>query len=98
MKAKEGAGSGTHPFVRCIAGEDGAGVGPQSEESEGERGRGAVWVEGAKELLALLRILGEGYRLLCMYKCREAADMFMKLPRQQYATGWVLCQVRTGTR
>ncbi|KAL3694343.1 hypothetical protein R1sor_007994 [Riccia sorocarpa] len=49
--------------------------------------------EGALELLNLLRILGEGFRHLCMYRCQEALQAFSKLPQQQFATAWVLCQV-----
>ncbi|XP_049931710.1 cell division cycle protein 27 homolog B isoform X2 [Nymphaea colorata] len=49
--------------------------------------------DGALELLGLLRILGEGYRLSRVYRCQEAVETFLKLPPQQYATGWVLCQV-----
>ncbi|CAN6463820.1 unnamed protein product [Victoria cruziana] len=49
--------------------------------------------DGAMELLGLFRILGEGYRLSRLYRCQEAVETFLKLPSQQYATGWVLCQV-----
>lgn len=55
--------------------------------------RGKRSMEGAMELLSLLRLLGEAYRHLCMYRCQEALQTFMKLSQQQYATGWVLCQV-----
>ncbi|CAI9102462.1 OLC1v1000740C1 [Oldenlandia corymbosa var. corymbosa] len=48
---------------------------------------------GALELLSLLRILGEGYRLFCVYRCQDALDMYLKLPQKQYNTGWVLSQV-----
>ncbi|KAK8940713.1 hypothetical protein KSP39_PZI010567 [Platanthera zijinensis] len=33
-------------------------------------------VNGAKELLFLLRILGEGYRLSCLYRCQDALEYF----------------------
>ncbi|KAL2633353.1 hypothetical protein R1flu_004832 [Riccia fluitans] len=52
-----------------------------------------VCQDGALELLNLLRILGEGFRHLCMYRCQEALQVFSKLPQQQFATSWVLCQV-----
>ncbi|BBN06709.1 anaphase-promoting complex subunit 3 [Marchantia polymorpha subsp. ruderalis] len=52
-----------------------------------------VFQDGALELLNLLRILGEGFRHLCMYRCQEAMQAFSKLPQQQFATSWVLCQV-----
>lgn len=48
---------------------------------------------GASELFQLLRILGEGYRHLCMLRCQEAVQSFSKLPQQHFATAWVLCQV-----
>ncbi|XP_022880290.1 cell division cycle protein 27 homolog B-like isoform X1 [Olea europaea var. sylvestris] len=48
---------------------------------------------GASEILGLLMILGEGYRLLCIYRCQDALDTFIKLPQKQYNTGWVLSQV-----
>ncbi|XP_010267174.1 PREDICTED: cell division cycle protein 27 homolog B-like isoform X3 [Nelumbo nucifera] len=48
---------------------------------------------GILELLDLLRTLGEGYRLSCMYRCQDALDIYMKLSHKQYNTGWVLSQV-----
>ncbi|XP_010249534.1 PREDICTED: cell division cycle protein 27 homolog B isoform X2 [Nelumbo nucifera] len=48
---------------------------------------------GVLELLDLLRILGEGYRLSCMYRCQDALDVYAKLSHRQYNTGWVLSQV-----
>ncbi|KAL5199684.1 hypothetical protein ABZP36_020887 [Zizania latifolia] len=48
---------------------------------------------GIRELLALLRTLGEGYRLSCLFKCQEALEVYRKLPEPQFNTGWVLCQV-----
>lgn len=95
LKEQQCPWQGALPSVCALrrAGDDDAAAGPSSEQSNGDAGRATVWLDGAKELLALLRILGEAYRLLCMYKCREAADTFAKLPRQHYATGWVLCQV-----
>eukprot|EP00951_Prasinocladus_malaysianus_P032513 scaffold317015_cov52-Prasinocladus_malaysianus.AAC.1 len=45
------------------------------------------------ELLQLLMCIGEGYRLLAMYQCREAINAFQKLSPSQYNTAWVLCQV-----
>ncbi|XP_061951899.1 cell division cycle protein 27 homolog B-like [Populus nigra] len=50
-------------------------------------------LSGALEILGLLRTLGEGYRLSCMYRCQDALDVYMKLPHKHYNTGWVLCQV-----
>ncbi|XP_071715355.1 cell division cycle protein 27 homolog B-like [Rutidosis leptorrhynchoides] len=48
---------------------------------------------GASEVLSLLKILGEGYRLSCLYRCKEALDVFLQLPYKHYNTGWVLSQV-----
>ncbi|XP_058101665.1 cell division cycle protein 27 homolog B isoform X2 [Magnolia sinica] len=48
---------------------------------------------GVLELLGLLRTLGEGYRLSCMYRCQEALEVYLKLSHRQYNTGWVLSQV-----
>ncbi|KAL5768764.1 hypothetical protein ACOSP7_015309 [Xanthoceras sorbifolium] len=50
-------------------------------------------INGASEILSLLRILGEGYRLSCMYRCQDALDVYLKLPHKHYNTGWVLSQV-----
>ncbi|CAI0425557.1 unnamed protein product [Linum tenue] len=48
---------------------------------------------GTSEILSLLRILGEGYRFSCSYRCQDALDAYMKLPYKHYNTGWVLSQV-----
>ncbi|KAK9099059.1 hypothetical protein Syun_026104 [Stephania yunnanensis] len=48
---------------------------------------------GVSEFLCLLRTLGEGFRLSCMYRCQEALDAYRKLSQKQYNTGWVLSQV-----
>ncbi|XP_065849813.1 cell division cycle protein 27 homolog B isoform X2 [Euphorbia lathyris] len=50
-------------------------------------------LSGASEILGLLRSLGEGYRLSCLYRCQDALDAYMKLPHKHYNTGWVLSQV-----
>ncbi|XP_057513900.1 cell division cycle protein 27 homolog B-like isoform X1 [Actinidia eriantha] len=50
-------------------------------------------VTGASEVLALLRTLGEAYRLSCLYRCQDALDAYLKLPHKHYNTGWVLSQV-----
>ncbi|XP_068652292.1 cell division cycle protein 27 homolog B-like [Aristolochia californica] len=54
---------------------------------------GSRILSGVVDLLDLLRTLGEGYRLSCLYKCQEALEVFLKLSHQQYNTGWVLSQV-----
>ncbi|XP_071696842.1 cell division cycle protein 27 homolog B-like isoform X2 [Rutidosis leptorrhynchoides] len=48
---------------------------------------------GALDVLSLLKVLGEGYRLSCLYRCKDALDVFMQLPHKHYNTGWVLSQV-----
>ncbi|CAI0628672.1 unnamed protein product [Linum tenue] len=50
-------------------------------------------LSGTSEILSLLRILGEGYRFSCSYRCQDALDAYMKLPHKHYNTGWVLSQV-----
>ncbi|KAG5553669.1 hypothetical protein RHGRI_011534 [Rhododendron griersonianum] len=50
-------------------------------------------ITGTSEILDLLRALGEGYRLSCMYRCQDALDAYLKLPHKHYNTGWVLSQV-----
>ncbi|KAL8113227.1 hypothetical protein AgCh_020520 [Apium graveolens] len=50
-------------------------------------------IAGARELVMLLAILGEGYRLSCMYHCQDALAVYLKLPNKHYNTGWVLSQV-----
>ncbi|KAL4563469.1 hypothetical protein LXL04_027512 [Taraxacum kok-saghyz] len=48
---------------------------------------------GASDVLSLLKVLGEGYRLSCLYRCQDALDVFLQLPHKHYNTGWVLSQV-----
>ncbi|XP_047311527.1 cell division cycle protein 27 homolog B [Impatiens glandulifera] len=48
---------------------------------------------GTAELLDLLKVLGEGFRLSCIYRCQDALDTFLRLPPKHYNTGWVLSQV-----
>ncbi|XP_031381751.1 cell division cycle protein 27 homolog B isoform X2 [Punica granatum] len=47
---------------------------------------------GTAEILSLLRLFGEGYRLSCMYRCQDALEVYSKLPHKHYNTGWVLSQ------
>ncbi|KAE9612596.1 putative tetratricopeptide-like helical domain-containing protein [Lupinus albus] len=54
---------------------------------------GSEVVSGALEILTLLRVLGDGYRLACLYRCQDALDTYLKLPHNHYNTGWVLSQV-----
>jgi len=49
--------------------------------------------EGIKEILELLCVLGAAQKELCMYRSREALQIFHQLPHEQYRTGWVLHQV-----
>lgn len=50
-------------------------------------------VECAAQTWAVMDPIYEGYRHLCMYRCREAIAAFMRVPREQYMTGWVLCHL-----
>jgi hypothetical protein len=54
--------------------------------------------DGAAAALSLLRTLGAGYWLLCMYRCHEAAEAFSRLPRRQYETGAPSAWVFLGAR
>lgn len=46
--------------------------------------------EGEAACVSLLQMLGEGYRLLSLYRCGEAIEAFSRVPLQHYSTGWVL--------
>ncbi|XP_040941589.1 cell division cycle protein 27 homolog B isoform X1 [Gossypium hirsutum] len=48
---------------------------------------------GVSEVLGLLKTLGEGYRLSCLYRCQDALNTFLTLPLRHYNTSWVLSQV-----
>ncbi|XP_072962662.1 cell division cycle protein 27 homolog B-like [Typha angustifolia] len=50
-------------------------------------------LSGIQNLLGLLRTLGEGYRLSCLYRCQEALEAYLKLSEKHFNTGWVLSQV-----
>ncbi|KAI3800749.1 hypothetical protein L1987_28843 [Smallanthus sonchifolius] len=69
----------------------------KSCEHDGSMGRTSMSVSkianGALEVLSLLKIIGEGYRLSCLYRCQDALDVFLQLPLKHYNTGWVLSQV-----
>ncbi|XVF88611.1 hypothetical protein PTKIN_Ptkin19aG0064900 [Pterospermum kingtungense] len=54
---------------------------------------GSKVISGASEVLGLLRTLGEGYRLSCLYRCQDALDAYLRLPHRHYNTSWVLSQV-----
>ncbi len=46
-----------------------------------------------KDIMSLLKQIAVAYYSLCVYKCSESIALFKKLPKQQYNTGWTLCQV-----
>ncbi|KAF8031265.1 hypothetical protein BT93_D0458 [Corymbia citriodora subsp. variegata] len=48
---------------------------------------------GMADILGLLRLFGEAYRLSCLYRCQDALDVYSRLPHKHYNTGWVLSQV-----
>ncbi|KAK6120461.1 hypothetical protein DH2020_045798 [Rehmannia glutinosa] len=50
-------------------------------------------IDGASDVLGLLRLLGEGFRLSCLCRCQDALNIYLKLPQKHYNTGWVLSQV-----
>ncbi|GMH34358.1 hypothetical protein BSKO_02192 [Bryopsis sp. KO-2023] len=65
---------------------------PEREHDSSAKSR--MMDDGTKAALRLLTFLGEGYRLLSMYRCKDAIQVFTsRLPTNQYCTGWVLCQV-----
>jgi len=81
---------GTGAGALLFAGGGGGGGGVASAGTAGQNTGFGKTIEGAEAALALLRTLGEGYRLLCVYRCQEATEVFQRLPADQYATGWVL--------
>eukprot|EP00803_Ostreobium_quekettii_P008957 evm.model.scf_2531EXC.1 EVM.evm.TU.scf_2531EXC.1 scf_2531EXC:7324-14576(-) len=64
-----------------------------SMSSDGQRTPANGRSDGKVAALRLMAMLGEGYRLLCLFRCKEAIDAFSRLPKSQYSTGWVLCQI-----
>ncbi|KAL6584964.1 Cell division cycle protein 27 B [Orobanche minor] len=50
-------------------------------------------IDGTSDILGLLRLLGEGFRLSCLCRCQDALNVYMQLPQKHYNTGWVLSQV-----
>ncbi|VAI78543.1 unnamed protein product [Triticum turgidum subsp. durum] len=65
----------------------------EQDKAERTLSQDSKMATGIRELLGLLRTLGEGYRLSCLFKCQEALEIYRKLPEPQFNTGWVLCQV-----
>ncbi|KAK3246551.1 Cell division cycle protein 27 [Cymbomonas tetramitiformis] len=61
---------------------------PAKDPVSGEAGKAT---DGAASALQLIRILGDGFRQLCMYKCQDCIATLQQLPPEQYASGWVLC-------
>ena len=45
------------------------------------------------DLLALLRQFAVAYHSLATYNCSDAITLFKELPKNQYNTGWTLCQI-----
>ncbi|KAL8228762.1 hypothetical protein R6Q57_013662 [Mikania cordata] len=88
-------------YTRSNATSTGSGSSPppdtRSCEHDGTMDRASISVSktviGALEVLSLLKIIGEGYRLSCLYRCQDALDVFLQLPHKHYNTGWVLSQV-----
>ncbi|KAK4379030.1 hypothetical protein RND71_000892 [Anisodus tanguticus] len=62
-------------------------------EQEGPNVSSTSILSGASEILALFRILGEGYRLSCLYRCQDALDVYNKLPHKHYHSECVHSQV-----
>ncbi|KAK9748277.1 hypothetical protein RND81_02G047000 [Saponaria officinalis] len=83
------ASSSTSSFCDANPGEQDVGTMSISRNSSDD----ARVHRGAVDIMSLWRLLGEGYRLSCMYKCKEALEIYQKLPLKHYNTGWVLSQV-----
>lgn len=45
--------------------------------------------QSAEGLMALMRLLGEGYMQLSQYNCKSAIDAFSSIPKQHYTSSWV---------
>lgn len=43
-------------------------------------------------IMSLFSHLGQGYQALCQFECKRALQLFNKLPRHHYTSGWVLSQ------
>ncbi|KAL8457029.1 hypothetical protein ACS0TY_035022 [Phlomoides rotata] len=54
---------------------------------------GSRVIDGASDILGLLRLLGEGFRLSCLCRCQDALSVYTRLSQKHYNTGWVLSQV-----
>eukprot|EP01127_Copromyxa_protea_P017637 TRINITY_DN5405_c0_g1_i4.p1 TRINITY_DN5405_c0_g1~~TRINITY_DN5405_c0_g1_i4.p1 ORF type:complete len:810 (+),score=150.42 TRINITY_DN5405_c0_g1_i4:274-2430(+) len=48
---------------------------------------------GTAQVLTLLRVMGNGLRNLCYFRCRSAIEEFDQLSNSQHQTGWVLCRI-----
>jgi len=68
---------------------------PASLSSPAPAARSDFASTAASELCALLTLLGDGYRHVCLIRSTEALQALSKLPASQQQTGWVQCQVGT---
>ncbi|ELR10852.1 tetratricopeptide repeat domain containing protein [Acanthamoeba castellanii str. Neff] len=48
---------------------------------------------GEREVMSLLRTMGNGVRHLCQFRCEQAIATFGQLSPQHRNTAWVMCQV-----
>lgn len=55
--------------------------------------RGERSLEGQALSVGLLQLLGEGYRLLSLFRCEESVDAFARLPEKHFQTGFVLMSI-----
>lgn len=42
--------------------------------------------------MSLFAQIGHAYQSLCQYECKKALQLFNKLPKNHYSSGWVLSQ------
>nr|CAD1831302.1 unnamed protein product [Ananas comosus var. bracteatus] len=66
---------------------------PAQDRSGGILAQDSRLMDGIRDLLGLLRTLGEAFRLSCLYRCQDALQVYSKLSEKQFNTGWVLSQV-----
>jgi len=71
----------------------GEGQGSPSVDGDAGLPLGEPSKDGLESSIQLIRILGEGVRHLATYSCSQAIAAFERLPKAQYDTAWVLCQV-----
>lgn len=65
----------------------------ESQCQEQDEAEANQLIEGATQVLSLLRVIGKAYTHMCRYDSLAAVEEFQKLPKDQFETGYVLCKV-----